>query len=318
MYCIRLIATAPKNPARRLFASNKTLGVVFERRLLKGNTQRLRRTTLRFGGRLLLHQLFAFLGLAPRGENQLLLIQRSDKTVPRREFNNVRVTHLLRAVEHVLLHRFAKFSAAVVEIGDIDRFLDFVVASRDNARPVFKVSHAEFHAKRHTLELPVVVLPARRVIVARIELCAHAGSLERISHFLRGIIHFLLHFVRDFAIGDRNNDSLDWSNLGWQHKAVVVAVHHVAHAERSRRETPRVLPHHRSPTLLIFVFDVEHLGKVLSQAVRGRTLHTAAGTRYVRLNRSRVQAARKLFLFRFFTRDDRNGQVFFIHTAVQI
>lgn len=67
---------------------------------------------------------------------------------------------------------------------------------------------------------------------------------------------------------------LNRSNARRQNQALVVSVHHGEHTQSPGRETPRVLPGVELVSGLIGILelDAEHLGEVLAQAVRRRSL----------------------------------------------
>ena len=68
---------------------------------------------------------------------------------------------------------------------------------------------------------------------------------------------------------------LNRSNARRQNQALVVSVHHGEHTQSPGRETPRVLPGVELVSGLIGILelDAEHLGEVLAQAVRRRSLN---------------------------------------------
>jgi hypothetical protein len=79
---------------------------------------------------------------------------------------------------------------------------------------------------------------------------------------------------------NRRNLYLKRGNTGRQNQTLVVSVHHGEHTKRSGRETPRVLPSVELVSGLVGILELnaEHLGEVLSQAVRRRSLRTIRQT----------------------------------------
>ena len=55
----------------------------------------------------------------------------------------------------------------------------------------------------------------------------------------------------------------------WQHESLVVAVNHGHDSDGPGRQTPRVLMGEFFPAFAALKYDLEHLGEVLTQMMRG-------------------------------------------------
>lgn len=78
-----------------------------------------------------------------------------------------------------------------------------------------------------------------------------------------------------------------------QHEPLLVAVRHYHHADRARCQSPRVLEGKTLLLRLVLVLDVEDARKGVPQAVRGRALNGAPGSRGKRLDGCSVVCARE-------------------------
>mmetsp|Transcript_6675 Transcript_6675/g.22987 ORF Transcript_6675/g.22987 Transcript_6675/m.22987 type:complete len:376 (-) Transcript_6675:559-1686(-) len=96
---------------------------------------------------------------------------------------------------------------------------------------------------------------------------------------------------------------------------------HDHHSDGPRCQAPRVLPNEvlaLPANGLRFVLDVEHLGKVLAEAVRGTALHPLARGRDEGLHGGGVQSSRKLFLLGFLSPHHRHGQELLVDLGVEV
>ncbi len=84
----------------------------------------------------------------------------------------------------------------------------------------------------------------------------------------------LLGFLR-FA-RDRHDDDLRGRDRGWKPQALVVAMHHDDGAEQPRRNAPARLPCVLKLIALIEEANLERLGEILSEEVRGPALQRAS------------------------------------------
>ena len=123
-----------------------------------------------------------------------------------------------------------------------------------------------------------------------------------------------------------DDDHLRRSHSRRQHQSLVIAMHHDQHTDRSRGESPAVLPHQSSlytsiactaiTSRLRLVRDVEHLREVLAQTVRRRCLHGSSIRRNKRLHRCRIEASGKLLLLRLASLDHRHSEQLLVGASV--
>ena len=131
-------------------------------------------------------------------------------------------------------------------------------------------------------------------------------------------VEAILILLRRLAVGDGDEHNLDRRDAGREHETLIVAVHHDGDADGSRGAPPRVLPHHAPSALLVLVLDLEHLGEVLPEAVRGGALDAATRRGDKRLHGGGVEATRELLLLGLDARDDGHGEEFLVDAAVEL
>ena len=181
----------------------------------------------------------------------------------------------------------------------------------------------KLEAQRHALELPVVELPAGRVALAHVCLDADGLGAQGDGDGGELAVQFCALVVArlgGYANGDE--DGLDVGNARRDHEALVVGVHEHHDADGAGRQAPGVLPDVDRGLLLAFlaagVFDgdVEHLAKVLAQAVAGGGLDTASGGGDEAFNCGGVVCAGKLLFDRLLALDHRHGKELLVDVCV--
>mmetsp|Transcript_18638 Transcript_18638/g.47989 ORF Transcript_18638/g.47989 Transcript_18638/m.47989 type:complete len:276 (+) Transcript_18638:867-1694(+) len=160
----------------------------------------------------------------------------------------------------------------------------------------------------------MAVLPARRVICARVGHGAHARGDE-----LRGdLVRFPRKLVARALLRDGDHNHLRGRDARRQDEALVVRVHHHHHADRARRQPPRVLPGDRLVRVLVLVLDLEHLAEVLPEAVARGTLDPAACVWDEALHSRRVVASGELLLFGLLALHHRHREQLLVHATVKV
>ncbi len=151
-----------------------------------------------------------------------------------------------------------------------------LVAAGGDDVPGLEVAGTHFHAHARALQLPVVEFKARRFLFAVVHLHAHALRLQVTGKLVGGLQHGLALF----APADGNDHHLHGRELGRQHQAPVIAVHHQQRANQARADAPRGGVNVLQLSFLVLEGHVKRLGKVLAQVVAGAGLDRAEVLRH--------------------------------------
>lgn len=170
-------------------------------------------------------------------------------------------------------------------------------------------------------ELPVGVLESRGVSLPEIGLGPHSSSDELLLDPERLVLHLVLDLLgRVLVDTSGDDDDLELGDARGKDESLVVSVDHDHDSDTPRRESPTVLPHVEllsGRTTGVLDGDVEHLGEVLSEAVRRSTLDSSSGGRDESLDGRRVESSGELLLLRLDSRDDRDGEELFVDALVE-
>ena len=171
-------------------------------------------------------------------------------------------------------------------------------------RALLHVLRPDLEAHRDAAQLVLVVLPARRVLLAGVHLQPDAVP-QRLLHLPDEGQHrgALLRLAPD-----RHHHGLHRGDARRQLQAVVVAVGQDHAADQPRGDAPRGLPDVLARALLVLVGDVEDLREVLAEVVRGAGLQRVA-VLHQRLDRVRHLGAGELLRIALRPRVDRHGQL---------
>ena len=116
------------------------------------------------------------------------------------------------------------------------------------------------------------------------------------------------HGLPPVAAGNRHDHHLDGRDARRQHEARVVAVGHDQPADQPRRDAPRRRPHVLQRLVAALELDVEGLGEVLAEVVRGARLQRPA-VAHQRLDRVGLVRAGELLGRRSSARDHRHREL---------
>jgi len=158
----------------------------------------------------------------------------------------------------------------------------FTVISADEAHLLLLVVlFAQFQPNGGALKLPMVEFPPGVIVFAVIADRADAYRLQGLAK--------LGHLVQDggcvvILIGNRDEDDLGLSHSGGDDETLVVTVDHDHGPDGSGGETPRGLPHELLLPGFILKPDIEHLGEVLAQLMRGSALNPTSIGGHIELN----------------------------------
>ncbi|KAI3476391.1 hypothetical protein L1887_62043 [Cichorium endivia] len=335
-----LVAASKHGPAlcvlcalRALFARD-----VAELGLVEGDAERLcahARGALvlglagdRLARRALLDLVLARLDLAPGDDHVALVVEDARKVVPLLAHFAARAVLGVGLGEHVVVDLVEQRGDRAGQTLGRQRRLGLVVAAHRHDRLLLEILGSDLETHGHTAQLPVVELEARAVVVAQIRLGTDAGGLELLGGAVAGVHDGLLLLRRRLDTDTAGDDDHLHLRHAWRHhQTVVVAVHHDHDADGSRGETPRVLPHVQLAlglaaqllgSLGVLDGDVEHLGEVLTEAVRSAALDTTAGGGDEALDGGGVVTAGELFLLRLDTGHDGDGEELLVHLAVEV
>lgn len=174
------------------------------------------------------------------------------------------------------------------------------------------------------LKFPVVELPTRGVTFTEVGTGLDTNLRKSVNKILARIVD-----VRSLLVGglgsdsNGNDDDLNGRHTRRQHQSLVIAMNHDHDTNRSRRQTPAVLPDEQlvdataSSSVGVFYDNVEHLGEVLSQAVRSASLDTASRSWDEAFDGGGVETSGELLLFRLDTWDDGDSEQIDVNLAVE-
>ncbi len=165
-----------------------------------------------------------------------------------------------------------------------------------------EVARTDFHAHRHALQFPLVELPARRHVVAIVELDAQTGGSQLVRNRLRALQNASL--VR----GNRHNDDLNRSDFRRELDAALVAVGHDDGANQTGADAPAGFMRILLRAVLVEVLDFKRLGEIRAKVVARAALKRLAVLHH-RLDGIRRARTGKLFLLALLTAVDRNRQI---------
>mmetsp|Transcript_36259 Transcript_36259/g.91114 ORF Transcript_36259/g.91114 Transcript_36259/m.91114 type:complete len:471 (+) Transcript_36259:51-1463(+) len=312
-----LVGAAEEAPVLGEPAAGKALGALRQLRLVERNAQRLGAHRVADGAAPL-DVLLDLLLVAPGHQRAVLAVQARHELVPGgHRLHALRVLRA-RALQHLRLDLCQQRLHLLQQRRLLDENLLAGVAPNKHRLAVVNVTLADLQPDGDALQLPVVVLPAGGVVLARVALGAHARGRQARGHLVDLGVEALALLGGHLAVGDRDADDLAGRDARGQHEPLVVPVHHDHDADGARGEAPRVLPHQLLALVLRLVLDLKHLGKVRAQAVRGRALDAAPGGRHKGLHRRGVQAAGKLLRLGLDALDDRHAEQLLVHALVQV
>lgn len=159
------------------------------------------------------------------------------------------------------------------------------------------------------------------VTISLVRLSSDVNALEILDELVDGLVNLSPDLGRDLGGhtgGD--DDDLDRSHSRRGNETLIVSVSHDHDSDRSSRKTPRVLPdvHRRSGLGGVLDFDVEHLGEVLTETVRRRSLDTSTGRRDKTLDGGGEETTGKLFVHRLDTLHHGHGEKLLVDPSVKI
>ena len=134
---------------------------------------------------------------------------------------------------------------------------------------VLQVAGTQHKAYGNSLQLVVGKLKAGTLVVRVVELDADACLTQCFDDGRNSLVDLLQLLGLG---GDGDDDHLDRRQTRRQYKTVVVRVGHDECTNESGRDTPRGCPDVFGLVLLIKIGDLESLGEVLTQEVRGSAL----------------------------------------------
>ena len=258
---------------------------------------------------------------AVRDENDVLGVESGDDVLPLLDLEAVLAERSLGLVVHVLLDGLEELGDLGGELGDGDGALLAGVAAGVRDDVLGGVLGTELDAEGNTLELPVVELPGGSVALTSVDVGADTGLLEG-GEELVNLLHVCVLLLGRHLGGeaDGDEDGLDLGDTRREDETLVVTVDHDHDTDDTGGQTPRVLPDVDVLALLggILDGDVEHLGEVLAQAVRGGTLDTTAVGRNVALDGGGVVTTGELLGLGLATTDDGDGEELLVDASVEL
>lgn len=254
-------------------------------------------------------------------ENDVLGVESGDNVIPLLDLEAVLAEGDFGLVVHILLNGLEKLGDLGGELGDGDGALLAGVAAGVADDVLGGILGTELNTKGNTLELPVVELPGGGVALAGVHVGADASLLEG-GEELVNLLHVRVLLLSGHLGGeaDGDEDGLDLGDTGREDQTLVVTVDHDHDTDDTGRETPRVLPDVDVLALLGGILDgnVEHLGEVLAQAVRGGTLDTTAVGGNVALDGGGVVTTSELLGLGLAATDDGDGEELLVNTGVEL
>ena len=166
-----------------------------------------------------------------------------------------------------------------------------------------------------SLLLPVVELVARVVVISIVAVCPDACIFQLLINFscLRPDGFHVVSLLHD-----RYHNNLRLSYSGRQNQAHVVRVNHNHCANTSSREAPRCLPDILLLALLVLVPNIEHLGEVGSQHMRGSALNASSGNWHINFCGCGEVSSSKRFVLTLFTSDNGDGEKLLITLGIEL
>mmetsp|Transcript_21230 Transcript_21230/g.38548 ORF Transcript_21230/g.38548 Transcript_21230/m.38548 type:complete len:212 (-) Transcript_21230:2026-2661(-) len=209
MYSVtcHLIGTTPENPASGWNVTCNTFRSFWNGRLFKRNAQRLggKRSRgafiffsfsmklQRFFTRCFLYPLFpvGMLSTTPRSQNQIVLFEIGDKVFPFRHLYQVLITNLFCLFKHAVLNILKFLLQRLAESLHTHVELLAIVTKNDTSLLLLYITGTNLNTNRHTLLLPMIVLPSRIVHCSIVKLGSNTSSLEIFQNgFAVGISFF--------------------------------------------------------------------------------------------------------------------------------
>ena len=142
------------------------------------------------------------------------------------------------------------------------------------------------------LLFPIIELIAWGISFTQISFSSNPRLLQSLCQFLTSPVDIPPLFIRCLRRNPtRNNNSLNTSDARWKNQSLIIAMDHDHNTNRTRGQSPRVLPYEWFGTIdRIFDEYVKHLrtGKVLTKAMRGGCLNTTSRSRDETFQRRRV------------------------------
>ena len=207
----------------------------------------------------------AFLAAAPgRNDEPGAAPQRLLERVPGGHAARVIVPELQRAIEQVLLQRGEQRRQPGRQLVERHGQLLARIPAHDQHLRLRDVPRSDLDAQRDTPQLPLRVLPPRRVLLAVVEHDPHAGGGQRGGRLARPGQHGLLPVAPRY----RHDHDLMGCDARRQDQAAVVPVRHDHPADQARGHAPGRLPGILQRLVPRLEPDVEHFREVLAEHVR--------------------------------------------------
>ncbi|KAH3664938.1 hypothetical protein OGATHE_003753 [Ogataea polymorpha] len=164
--------------------------------------------------------------------------------------------------------------------------------------------------------------PSWRVVVSEVGDRTDIGLFESRVQLGASFVELVLNLLRGLVSDTNRNDHHLVLSHPWRNdQTLVVGMDHHHDTNNSGRKTPRRLMciyFRMLWTKRVLNRDVEHLGEVLAEVVRGGTLNTPAGGWDVSFASGGVQTSGKLLVLSLNTLYDRNSKQFLVNARIKI
>mmetsp|Transcript_28833 Transcript_28833/g.52959 ORF Transcript_28833/g.52959 Transcript_28833/m.52959 type:complete len:435 (-) Transcript_28833:189-1493(-) len=248
----------------------------------------------------------------------MLVVDGSHELIPSGDDLHARFMLETRGSKHFFLHGDEKSRDLLGYISPANELFVASITTANHNRFILHILRTDFNAETDSMEFMMVELPAGGVVLTSIGDGANTCLLELALDLSDFSKHLLLNFLGGVVAGDGDDDGLSLGDLGREDETLVIRVGHQHDTDRTGGNTPRVLPDKLFALVLGLVFDIEHLTKILAQAVAGGTLDGLAGLRDEGFDSGSVKGTGELLLATLASLDDRDGQEVLIHLAVEL